>query len=83
MSSNDLEASTMFKRKSGAAQKTPKAILQELCIQEHDLLFCENIPQENPKLFSYKATAFEMCAYGGGRSKKEAEHDACKNLIGE
>lgn len=83
MSSDESEPTTSHKRKSDVLEKTPKAILQEFCVQECEVLICENIPQENPKIFSNKAMAFEMCAIGFGRSKKEAEHDACKNLIGK
>lgn len=84
MSSDESEAATTHKRKSDASTKTPAAILQELCVQESEILFFEDIPHEaNPKMFSCKALAFEMYAIGSGRSKKEAKHVACSNLIGK
>lgn len=84
MSSDESEPTTSHKRKSDTSVKTPAAILQELCVQEGEVLYFEDIPHEaNPKMFSCKALAFEMCAMGSGRSKKEAKHEACSNLISE
>lgn len=86
MSSDESQPSTSHKRKSGDSAKTPTAILQELCVQECETLMFEDIkhPHEtNPKMFACKAMAFEMCALGSGRSKKEAKHESCANLIGE
>lgn len=82
--SSDEESTHGLKRKSDVSQKTPTAILQELCVQEGEVLMFDDIPHEtNPKMFSCKALAFEMYAIGSGRSKKEAKHEACANLIGE
>lgn len=84
MSSDESDTATGHKRKSDVSVKTPAAILQELCVQEGEVLYFDDIPHEtNPKMFSCKALAFEMYAIGSGRSKKEAKHEACSNLIGE
>lgn len=83
MSSDESEPANKYQRKLDVSEKTPTAILQELCVQEGEVLMYENIPHDNPKMFSCKVIAFEMCAIGTGRSKKEAKHIACANLIGE
>lgn len=81
MSSDEGNSSSSLKRKP---EKTPTATLQELCVQEGEVLMHEDIPHEaNAKLFSCKAIAFGMSAIGTGRSKKEAKHEACANLMGE
>lgn len=77
-------SSSPKKQKPDVSEKTPTAILQELCVQESEVLMYENIPHEtNPKMFACKVIAFEMFSIGVGRSKKEAKHEACANLIGE
>lgn len=82
--SSDEEPIHGHKRKPDVSQKTPTAILQEFCVKEGEVLMFEDVPhQPNSKIFSCKAIAFEMGAIGSGRSKKEAKHDACANLIGE
>lgn len=82
--SSDEESAHGHKRKSDVSGKTPTAILQEFCVQEGEVLMFEHIPHEtNPKMFACKAMAFEMYAIGVGRSKKEAKHEACANLIGK
>lgn len=64
--------------------KTPVTILHELCIRERHFTAFEDIPHgTDPKQFSCIATAFGLSAKGSGRSKKEAKHDACANLISE
>ena len=83
MSSDESSSPATHKRKPDVSTKTPIAILQELCVQEGEILMCDDIPHEAPKMFSCKALAFEMYAIGSGRSKKEAKHEACANLIGE
>lgn len=69
---------------SAALQKTPITILNELCMQEGDVLIHEDIPHEtNNKMFACKVEAFGIVEIGSARSKKQAKHDACENLIGE
>lgn len=70
--------------KLGSSEKTPVATLHEFCVQNGEILVLEKEPHKiNPKMFSYIATAFDFSARGSGRSKKEAQHDASANLIGE
>lgn len=79
---SSFEAST--KRKFGEADKTPVSILQELCVREGRFINFDEKPHElDPKKFSCTAMAFGWSADGSGRSKKEAKHEACANLLGK
>lgn len=65
--------------------KTPVSALQELCAQEKvpAPMFESILNESDPKMFSFVVEAFDMFAKGIGRSKQEAKHDACANLIGK
>lgn len=81
---DELHSGGAHKRKPDGLEKTPTATLQELCVQENEVLLHEDIKHEsNSKMFSCKVSAFEMSVIGSGRSKKEAKHEACSNLLGE
>lgn len=64
--------------------KTPITILNELCMQEGTILY-DDIPKVAGEdgMFSCKVEAFDLMAIGSDRSKKQAKHKACANLIGE
>lgn len=83
MSSDEFgDNSPPRKRKQEIFEKTPISVLKELCDQEGALLMFEHSPHNsNTKQFSCTAKAFNISAEGCGRSKKEAEHDSCVNLI--
>lgn len=68
-----------------SSEKTPISALNELCMQNDQFLRIEEDgpTSRNPKTFFCIANAFHLSAKGSGRSKKEAEHDACANLIGK
>lgn len=73
-----------MKRKLATLEKTPIAVLQELCVQENELMIFENVPHDtDPKMFTFLVNAFNMVARGSGRSKQEAKHEASSNLIGK
>lgn len=81
MSSDECEINPNPPKHPG---KTPISAIKELCDKEGGLLMFDHCTtQPNPKIFSCTANAFNVEAVGGGRSKKEAEHDACANLISE
>lgn len=64
------------------AEKTPVSVLQELCIQEKSSVpIYEPIDHDDPRMFAFVVCAFDLYAEGSGRSKREARHDACANLI--
>lgn len=66
-------------------EKTPASALKELCNQGKvsEPMF-ESIPHESdPKMFAYVVGAFDMFAKGSGRTKREARHNACANLMGK
>lgn len=65
------------------AEKTPVSTLQELCIQEKVRVpMFESIPHgSDAKMFAFAVEAFGIFSKGSGRSKQEAKHDACANLI--
>lgn len=72
------------KRKLVEFEKNPIAMLQELCTREVEVLLHEDIPNEaDSKMFGCLVNAFDLVAKGFGRSKKEAKHEGCANLIGE
>lgn len=63
--------------------KTPASALNELCDQERvPKPVFECIPHESdPKMFVYIVGAFDIYTKGDGRSKQQAKHNACANLI--
>lgn len=68
----------------GESEQTPTALLHEMCMQNGEIFYPEYVPHEtDPKLFSCIVNAFGLTARGSGRSKKEAKHDASRNLLGE
>lgn len=67
---------------SAPLEKTPITILNELCRQEGETFFHET-NETNEKMFSCKVEAFGSVAIASGRSKKQAKHEACADLIGE
>lgn len=69
------------------AEKTPITIVQEMCMRRHcsmpfyDLL--ADGTENESKIFSYSVKAFELEAFGSGKSKKDAKHEAAINLLAE
>lgn len=64
--------------------KTPVTVLEEFCKKQKFLLpDYEEIPlHPNLKSFRYIVGACGYMADGEGKSKKEAKHAACAQLIG-
>lgn len=81
MSTEDVNSQ---KRKPNMSEKTPTSVLQELCMQKKEVLIFDDILEDpSTKTFTGKAKAFGLEVEGSGRSKKEAKHEACANMIGE
>lgn len=64
--------------------KTPVSILQEYCarisaVPQYDLVV-NGVGTHDP-LFKYRLTVCEVTAYGSGKSKKEAKHDAAREAL--
>lgn len=84
MSYDDPSFNSPLKRKLKIEEKTPVAVLTELCVAEQEVPMFEDIPHEtNPKMFTCIGHAFDTFGKGSGRSKKEAKHEASANIIGK
>lgn len=64
-------------------EKTPVSMLQELCDQESDTLLVEFLCETSSQMFICSAKAMGVTANAMARSKKEAKHEACANIICE
>lgn len=73
-----------LQRIMSTVEKTPIAILNELCMQEGKTLVWEDIPQPTAPHppFVCKVEAFDIEVFGTAQSKKQAKHEACAKLIG-
>lgn len=79
-----LKALTMTPEGAGSAMKTPVSVLQELLSRRgitptYDLVQIEGAIHE--PTFRYRVAFADKDAMGAGRSKKEAKHQAARNLI--
>lgn len=71
-------------KRKNSPEKTPATILQELCMQQQEFAVFDFAPDTNDShAFCCTVTAFQSSADGSGRTKKEAKHVACANLIGK
>lgn len=71
------------KRKQSVLEKTPVSILQELCDQQNVALSFEVSFDSNSQMFVCEVKALNVIANVLGRSKKEAKHKACADVICE
>lgn len=71
------------KRKHNALEKTPVSMLQELCVQEKDTFYDSYKYETSTQLFICEIKALGVTDTGLGRTKKEAKHKACANVMGE
>lgn len=64
--------------------KTPVTILQEFMVRRHETLnyelICNGVGTHEP-LFKYRVTGLGKTAFGSGKSKKEAKHEAARLLL--
>lgn len=85
MSSDESSIYYPAKRKLDASEKTPVAVLTELCVAEGVIhpMFEEFSHETIPRMFVCNGNAFNIHGSGSGRSKKEAKHEASANIIGK
>lgn len=81
-----LKALTLTPEGANNAMKTPVSVLQELLSRRgitptYDLVQIEGAIHE--PTFRYRVTYGNKDAMGAGKSKKEAKHQAARNLIGK
>lgn len=79
-----MSESAAKRKMQDTPEKTPAMVLNDLCIQQQTFAMFDFCPDEtDPSMFRCTATAFGLSADGSGRTKKEAKHVACADLIGE